>query len=333
MASRSSDTNIKTLWQSSKQVIDKDCNFVANALVVENSAVISGDLYTDGTLYGNVVAETLTVETFSAENSVISGDLYVDGTIYGNVDYYPSIADTGSLVTVRSPVKITNATGTLDIVPNNTYISLRNATGSIRFSGINSPNSSTNPYFEVGNGATQGSDVHMSIFNSGNIRIGGPITDPVTCRLNITGPIGLSSGSFSTVADLYLGIHVANIDARARITNQSAGTVAYAGFRAENDSTEAIILKIGSTLNTTNPHGGLLRHTGSGPLNICSDTSAVVISGNENPSTEPFAIFGPSGAVTLVGIVEYADNAAAVTAGLTVGRVYRTGGALKFVTA
>lgn len=40
-----------------------------------------------------------------------------------------------------------------------------------------------------------------------------------------------------------------------------------------------------------------------------------------------------SGAVSTTGLVEYGDNAAAVAAGLEVGNLYTTAGAVKIVTA
>jgi hypothetical protein len=61
-------------------------------------------------------------------------------------------------------------------------------------------------------------------------------------------------------------------------------------------------------------------------------TSQFVITGVDNAVTKDLLYLSGAGLLTLVqGAPEYTDNAAAVTAGLGVGAIYRTGDDLKVV--
>jgi hypothetical protein len=88
---------------------------------------------------------------------------------------------------------------------------------------------------------------------------------------------------------------------------------------------------IGLTLNSASYQNHLaLSRSGNGVLFTQSGTSILV---EAVGSSAILDFFGGKLKVLVAGVPEYADNAAAITGGLSAGTIYRTGDALKIVHA
>lgn len=172
-----------------------------------------------------------------------------------------------------------------------------------------------------------GTDRRVPLFTSTGTLQDSIISVDIFGRTYIPGPITQST---SGVSDIYTSTGDPNGFMRITLNNTAeTGNSSAGGLFTVNSN--VLQFYAGSTINNFVPNGALIRHGGgSGIFNICSDAGVVMISGDPTPSVEPWALFGPSRFV-YYGLPEYADNTAALSAGLENGRIYRTGDLLKIV--
>lgn len=122
--------------------------------------------------------------------------------------------------------------------------------------------------------------------------------------------IDTGATEFTTVAGL-----IAVLDGSADINLADAG---------EGDVTAVRIFSIGGSLYIQNGDGNYIKFRNkTGGLYAMFTNSGALCIGTVEPTSK----------LQVVGIAEYADNTAAVAAGLTAGAFYRTGDVLKIVHA
>ena len=83
--------------------------------------------------------------------------------------------------------------------------------------------------------------------------------------------------------------------------------------------------------STTNTSGIIASANTSGNLEFRTNVGAAARMFITNAGNVGIGTAAPTAALQVVGLVEYADNAAALAAGLTAGAFYRTGDLLKVV--
>ncbi len=201
------------------------------------------------------------------------------------------------------------------------------------------PTSGTNSYgLDIIKGSA-GTDVKMSIDTNGNVGIG---TSSPTQLLHVSSTTSNPTGIGLQNSERYYSVRSNNFS--LVFTDETVGTE-----RMRIDSSGNVGIGTDSPTSKLSISGSqaaidLTRGTaGDSKWGFSSDSSALYIAELSTGSTDYIMTFkettgnvgigttGPTAALQVVGLAEYADNAAALAAGLTAGAFYRTGDLLKVV--